>query len=495
MTSLRARLFLSLLLVNALVLGGLALWVARNQADSAKVRQDARQALLLDRLQQFQPKKSEDLASILRWPLWAEFDDALVVDQALLEIEGHVLPIGTFLNPIGRRHRSADYPLQSIIYALHQSLESHSSVQVAGGVALPIYKPGPAGLRGESWGGVFVKPKPALSSTPLYTRLLFAGALTTLVGAALLYFFLGRSLLRPVEELSQAAQDFGSGKEPRLPQSTRAKEFDDLLLSFESMMRQIGGFQKELKSEVEAATERASTAERRAARQDRLAAMGTLAAGLAHEINSPLAGALQGLEILRKEAQGEKAERYGNLTNEALERISQLVRRLLLLAPSHVESGDCDLSEVVADLPDFLASQLQKHQLHLQLPEQPIRVRASVGDLFPVFLNLVRNALDAFQDSKPEGGGNIWIRATAQQGEVVVVIRDDGPGADESLLPHLFEPFVTDKEVGEGTGLGLALAHATIRQLSGSLDAQNHEQGGLEVTICLPISPSHGVNS
>ncbi|MDP6850020.1 MAG: HAMP domain-containing sensor histidine kinase [Planctomycetota bacterium] len=484
--SLRARLFLSLLIVNALVLGGLAFWAGRDQASEMFIRQTGREKLLLDRLQQFQPEQTEDLAAVLRWPLWGEFEDALVVDQSLLEIDDQVLPVGTFLNPVGRRHRPVDFPVQEVTRALYQSIHEKHSVQLAGGVALPIYKPGPAGSRGEAWGGVFVKPRPIPDSFPLYLRFLFAGALTTLVGVGILYFFLGRSLLRPVEGLARAAHDFGDGLNPLLPKPTHSRELDELLNSFENMMHRIQGFQQELKSEVDSATQRASSAERRAARQDRLAAMGTLAAGLAHEINSPLAGALQGLEILRENAQGEKAERYGALTSEALERISQLVRRLLLLAPSHVEAGDCLLVDAVKDLPDFLSSQLQGHKLHLVLPPTPMRVRASAGDLFPVFLNLIRNAIDALGTTHPNGGGNIWLDASLVEEQVEIKIWDDGPGADEDLLPHLFEPFVTDKEVGAGTGLGLALAYATVRQLSGMMEASNKDEGGLVVTIRLP---------
>ncbi|HEX9792916.1 MAG TPA: ATP-binding protein, partial [Planctomycetota bacterium] len=226
---------------------------------------------------------------------------------------------------------------------------------------------------------------------------------------------------------------------------------------------------------------------------DRLAAMGTLAAGLAHEINSPLAGALQGLETLRREATSDKAMRHGELTQDALERIGMLVRRLLQLAPARVEAGRCAVQAVSADLPLFLESRLSRHRLELVMPEAPLLVNAAAGDLFPVLLNLVQNALDALDSLASRRAGRIEVRGEALAGGgACVTVRDDGPGADPALMPHLYEPFVTDKEVGAGTGLGLALAHATVRQLGGTIDVRNRDSGGLEVELRLPAPRGDG---
>ena len=172
---------------------------------------------------------------------------------------------------------------------------------------------------------------------------------------------------------------------------------------------------------------------------------------------------------------------------EALERIAGLVQRLLRLAPARVEAASAPVQDAVRDLPDFLASRLAGRELRLELPAEPLVVRAAAGDLFPVVLNLVQNALDALEEARPGGGGSIVVRARAlAPGRVELVVEDDGPGVSAELLPHLFEPFVTTKEVGHGTGLGLALAHATVRQLGGAVEAANRPEGGLRVRIELP---------
>jgi C4-dicarboxylate-specific signal transduction histidine kinase len=114
-----------------------------------------------------------------------------------------------------------------------------------------------------------------------------------------------------------------------------------------------------------------------------------------------------------------------------------------------------------------------------------LRVAAAPGDLFPVLLNLVQNACDALAQS----GSTIEVSAEQlDDARLVLEVRDDGPGVSAELLPHLFEPFVTSKDVGQGTGLGLALAHATIRQLGGRMEAHNRNTGGFCVRIELPIA-------
>jgi C4-dicarboxylate-specific signal transduction histidine kinase len=227
-------------------------------------------------------------------------------------------------------------------------------------------------------------------------------------------------------------------------------------------------------------------AERRASRQDRLAAMGTLAAGLAHEINSPLAGAINGVEVLRDQPEPAKAERYGELVDTALKRISGLVNRMLQLAPARPEGGECELEVVVDDLKDFVASRLQQHRFTTELSSTPLRLQVAAGDLFPVLLNLVGNALDSLDQLPQEQSGLVTLSATSEEGQVIICLRDNGPGAAPEILEHLFEPFVTDKDVGTGTGLGMALAHATVRSLGGSIEADNLESGGFEVVLRLP---------
>jgi len=493
---LRLRLALVLLLVNAVVLGLLAAWTVdleRDLAQDRELRVDELQAEMASLVRLgFEAEDVGDLSRMLSWPLWREFEDALVVEPRVLDLDGELVPLGVFLNPRGARGREADFPMPEVIRAVQRASAQRRSIPVAGGLALPLERAG-----GVPWGGVFVRLLEPELPVALTRRLLATGVLATLGGLLLVFLLVDRTVLKPVLDLGDAAHAFGEGGTPHLKPAPSG-ELRELQRSFDSMMTRIRGFQQELELEVEAATTRASDAERHAARQDRLAAMGMLAAGLAHEINSPLAGALHALEVLREEAAAPRGARYVQLVGEAMERIRDLVQRLLRMAPQHVTGGSCSLRGVAEDLTGFLESRLQVHALEVDLPDEDLRVRGARGDLFPVLLNLVQNALDSLDGrgtptraasavEEPQGPGVVCLQGAALAGGGArITVRDDGPGAPVDVLPHLFEPFVTSKEPGAGTGLGLALAHAVVRQLGGTIEARNLAPRGFEVEIRLP---------
>jgi signal transduction histidine kinase len=490
--SLRLRLTLGLVLVNAAVLAAAWIW-ARDLDRQGEEREQARRAALLGEVaemvrERFRPEDVGNLARMLAWPLWPEFDDALVLDTRIMtDAEGGPLPFGAFLNPNGARRRAADFPLREVAAAIVRATASGENVPVADGVAVPIYAHRPFASAREAWGGVFVKPAAPSPAPPFLLNVMLAGLAATALGALLVFVVVDRTVARQVRALAEGARRFGKDREATPVGATGgALEVRALAESFHAMMEEIRGFQLELERRVQEATARAAEAERLAARQDRLAALGILAAGLAHEINSPLAGALHSLEVLRKEAAGARGERYAALIEEALQRIRELVQRLLQMAPQQAIGGSCQIAEVVEDLRAFLAVRLQRHRLEFQSADAALRVRGARGDWFPLLLNLLQNALDALDAAGARAGTvRIAVRATADGGAEVRV-RDDGPGAPPELLPHLFEPFVSSKDPGKGTGLGLALAHATVRSLRGSIEAVNLPGGGFEVVVRVP---------
>ena len=490
--SLRLRLTLGLVLVNAVVLGAVAYWAAERDRDATRQREIRQQALQLEVAElvrrRFRPEDVGNFARMLAWPLWPEFEDALILDTRVLERDGRPLPVGVFLNPIGARHRPADFPLALITAAVVKATATRSAIPVAEGIAIPIYSHTPFASAVEAWGGVYVKSAAPLAPPNILWRVFVIGLAGTAVLALLVFLIVDRVVLRPVERLAQAAAEFGRGGDPPpMRADPAAREVAALSASFEAMMRDIRGFQLDLEKRVEQATERALMAERHASRQDRLAALGMLAAGLAHEINSPLAGALHSLEVLRHEAASARSERYGQLVEEALQRIRELVQRLLLMAPQHPAGGSCALGTVAEDLRVLLASRLDRHGLEIHLTPPDLVVAGARGDWLPLLLNLAQNSLDSLDAAV--GGAPGCVRIVGRErpdGGAEVRVQDDGPGAPAALLPHLFEPFTTTKEPGRGTGLGLALAHATVRSLGGQMEAANLPGGGFEVLILLP---------
>ncbi|MGB0952553.1 MAG: ATP-binding protein [Planctomycetota bacterium] len=489
--SLRLRLTLALVLVNALVLGSLAWWVAGREGQRQD-QEEQRRLVLEDRLAQlavprFRPSEIGDLSKMLDWPLWSQFEDALIIDTRVLDLGEAKVPIGTFLNPRGRRHRKADFPLAEITKAVVEATQQNRSIQVATGLAIPLSAYQPFAEEQRPWGGLYVDLSLQENGENLMGKVLLAALASTLVSAFLIVWLLSRMVLRPVERLVDVTRSFDGGGRPRDLPDQGAAEVVNLSRSFGQMMERISGFQGELESEVARATQRAVAADRVAAHRERMAAMGTLAAGVAHEINSPLAGALYGLEVLRREASGAEAAQYGDLMQEALERIRDLVQRLLQLSPGKAEVARCPLDALVEDLQTFLASRLQDRDFEITMPEEGLEIGAARGDLFPLLLNLLQNALDSLDSHASDVRGRIHILAeTSADGGCRLALQDNGPGAPTEILPHLFEPFVTSKDVGSGTGLGLALAHATMQRLGGAIEAQNLKAGGFEVILTFP---------
>ncbi|MFQ5750250.1 MAG: HAMP domain-containing protein, partial [Planctomycetota bacterium] len=284
--SLKTRLTLILALVNAVVLGSLALWVAGDDVQrqaSAQRRQSERKALAEELFsKRFEPERAGDLAKMIDWPLWHEFSDALILDTRVVPVGSmqEIHPAGVILNPLGLKNRRPDFPLQEVVRGITAATRQVEKIPVAGGLALPLITPDR-----RIWGGVFVL-LPSLPSPPsLSQRVLLAAGAATVLGAALLYLLVHRSLLAPVEGLAAAAQAFGRHRSVPLPERTGSSEVEELVTAFREMRTLLDGFQQELRREVAAATRRAGEAERRAARQDRLAALGTLGAGLAPENN------------------------------------------------------------------------------------------------------------------------------------------------------------------------------------------------------------------
>ncbi|MGZ3417494.1 MAG: hybrid sensor histidine kinase/response regulator [Polyangiales bacterium] len=243
-------------------------------------------------------------------------------------------------------------------------------------------------------------------------------------------------------------------------------------------------------------TERAAL-EAQLARADRLAALGTLSAGVAHEINNPLTFLTLGiaaLEPILQEAQLDDARRararalFDEIRRGA-ERVAAIVRDLRAFARfEDEERGPVDLGKVLASAERIAAHEVRAHGKFLvDVPELP-SVLGSSGKLEQVFVNLLVNAAQAL----PETGGTVELRARVAKlggGEKAVVeVRDDGPGIPPELLGRVFDPFFTTKPPGVGTGLGLSISHAIVTRIGGEITIDSAPGKGTTVRVSLPTS-------
>jgi PAS domain S-box-containing protein len=217
---------------------------------------------------------------------------------------------------------------------------------------------------------------------------------------------------------------------------------------------------------------------------DRLAAVGEMAAGIAHEINNPLEGMSNYLTLAR-DALGredtEAAERHVSSVRQGLERAAGIVRQVLAHAdPAKAPKTPVDLNDVLRETEHFVESRRDfRHvRFELDLADGPLLVRGSPVMLGQVAVNLILNACEV----QPEGG-EVRVTSRREDGQAVVDFADRGPGIAEADRPRVFEPFFSTRE---STGLGLSICHTIVKQHEGELTVHAREGGGSLFRMKLP---------
>ena len=231
-------------------------------------------------------------------------------------------------------------------------------------------------------------------------------------------------------------------------------------------------------------------------RADRLAAMGQLAAGVAHEVRNPLTAIRSTMQYMGSTLDPAKQELVEDLIGE-VDRIDQIISGLLNLARTNtLQRSAVDLSEIVEQTARFLDHRARKQGVKIVESHQgTLYVDADPNQLKQVFLNLILNALQALAkegtirlETTVEGVGEPGSRPAAR-----IRIIDDGPGIPEEVLRNVLDPFFTTKS--DGTGLGLSICHNIIEQHSGRLDIKSEVGQGTTVSIVLPLSSEHSALS
>ncbi len=226
---------------------------------------------------------------------------------------------------------------------------------------------------------------------------------------------------------------------------------------------------------------------------EKMAAVGKLAAGVAHEVNNPLASISSVVQIMRRNTRSESDKKQFDLIMGEIGRITRIVRELLAFSrPIDREHSE----EVQLDA-------LLDHAAHLlQYDKRSSHVRTEVrhgtgacptwGDsdrLLLVFTNIMLNAFDAMS-GETNGSALLRVSSRCNEDSIILVFEDNGPGMDQDLISNAFEPFFTTKSPGEGTGLGLWICYQIIESHDGTIRIDSEVGQGTTVTITLPQSPS-----
>jgi PAS domain S-box-containing protein len=225
---------------------------------------------------------------------------------------------------------------------------------------------------------------------------------------------------------------------------------------------------------------------------EKLAAMGQMLAGVAHELNNPLTAILGVTELLRERAgTDESVKRQLELTHRQARRAARIVQNLLEFSrPASPQKRLLDVNSIVER-----TLQLHEHSLRRNSIEVDYRpndgLPGVIGDanqLIQVLLNLVTNAEQAIREVRDSG--RLQIRFTCIGHRLSITVQDDGVGIRPEALPRLFDPFYTTKRPGGGTGLGLSICMSIIREHGGNIEVETLPAGGSAFTISLPVAPA-----
>jgi signal transduction histidine kinase len=221
---------------------------------------------------------------------------------------------------------------------------------------------------------------------------------------------------------------------------------------------------------------------------EKLAAFGTLLAGIAHELNNPLSNISTSAQILTEEIEGGDPDFNKTLVrqiDEQADKARDIVRTLLEFSRTkEFEKKEVPLKKMIQDTIRLIRGEVPTQVgIMVDIPEE-LTVFADKQRLQQVFLNLLKNAVDVLPEK-----GHIWIMATesvTQKGrEVEIMVEDDGPGIDPENLKKIFDPFFTTKDVGKGSGLGLFIAHDIIEAHGGVIRVNSNRNQGTTFTIWL----------
>ena len=340
----------------------------------------------------------------------------------------------------------------------------------------------PARIGGRTAAGISVRG----SLVPLYGDLrasqrvvLLYILLDTVILAMAGMVLLSRIVVRPVRKLLEMTEEYTGGDFLVPLEATSGSEIRQLSRSLSHMVRRLDENKEALKGHIaslEQANEELRKAQYEILRSEKLASVGRLAAGIAHEIGNPMGVILGYLERAEVE----------------VSRISRIIRTLLDFSrASENRPETVSVHGLLRDTLEMLTPQKIMEGVRADLVLNAIRddVFSDAGRLQQVFLNVLMNAGDALQEGEAggEAGGVMRIETRSDEGWIEVRISDNGPGIPPGELSQIFDPFYTTKDPGKGTGLGLSVSHRIVEDLEGTIRVDSEEDLGTAVIIRLPL--------
>lgn len=309
-----------------------------------------------------------------------------------------------------------------------------------------------------------------------------------LIGSIVVWYFVNRAT-SPLRELGRSAEAVGRGDFTRRVPVRTKDEFGELAGVFNQMTKNL----EQSRSDLQQTVETLKNTQQQLIQSEKLSAVGEFVAGVAHELNNPLAAVMGFSEILKNTDGDQQNRRHLDMIYKSAQRCQKIVQSLLSFARRQTpERKPVSVNKLIDDVLEIVAYQLRTSNIEVipQLDSHPPVVLADAHQLQQVLINIINNARQAIEARQPEG----WIKitTTATGSTLRISIQDNGPGISEANLKKIFDPFFTTKEVGKGTGLGLSLCYGIIHEHGGLIKATSRLGEGTIFTIELPAMPMTG---
>ncbi|MDY6822868.1 MAG: ATP-binding protein [Thermodesulfobacteriota bacterium] len=283
------------------------------------------------------------------------------------------------------------------------------------------------------------------------------------------FFFIFR-INRPLRKIARAVRKIAAGDYEKIPPLNTHDEFEAFVASLNTMISEVNKRNEQL------------------IQSRKMASLGTLTSGVAHELNNPLNNISTSLQIVIEELEGGDPAFNRDLLLDAetqVERTRDIVRALLEFSRErNVKPRKASVKRLVQESIKLIKGELPGSiELRIEVPDD-VQTVMDFRRMQQVFINLILNAVHAMK-----GGGVLTIRAYTDQeaGHICLEVQDTGNGIPARDRDKIFDPFFTTKEVGQGTGLGLSVSHGIIKSHGGKIEVESEEGKGTTFYICLPI--------
>lgn len=328
----------------------------------------------------------------------------------------------------------------------------------------------------------YEQPLQALRSTQ--QDILLVSVICIILGTTVAWYFI-RRVAEPLEQLHDSVEAVAAGDFSRRVEVHSNDECGDLAVVFNRMVENLN----KSRSELEDTLATLKTTQAQLIQSAKLSGIGEFVAGVAHELNNPLAVVMGYSELLQLRKHEAKTGEQITLIHKNAQRCHKIVQSLLSFARRHQpERKSTHLNALVEASTEFLQYQMRTSNVDVRLDLNPQLPAALIDphQIQQVLVNLLNNARQAIEEHQPSG----WIRiSTSFSGNWVrVIVQDSGPGISPAHLEKIFDPFFTTKEVGKGTGLGLSMCYGIIKEHEGNIAVQSRPGLGATFIIELPMT-------